>query len=88
MYFGNKHLLIYILLVSFHIWESMISYSGLKRFCRSLKNSHAVGTGPRVSDGENSSYGCRVGTFVIYFSVEWVSVLSRERERTSKETVF
>ena len=56
-YFGNKHLLTCILLLSFHIWESMILHPGLKHFCRSLKSSYDMSTGPRVPDGENSFIG-------------------------------
>lgn len=53
LYFGYKELLIYILLVSFPIWESMILCSDLKHFRRAPKNSHDVGTGPGVCDEEH-----------------------------------
>ena len=57
LYFGNKHLFIYILLVAFHIWEPVILRSGLKHFCRSLKNLQDTGPGPRVPDGEDGLIG-------------------------------
>lgn len=52
LYFGNKQLLIYILLDPFHILKPIILYSDLKHFFWSLKNSHDVGNGPRMHVGE------------------------------------
>lgn len=57
LYFGKKHLFIYILLVSFHIWEATILHSGLKHFCRSLKNLRDTGTGSGGPDGEGGLIG-------------------------------
>lgn len=64
LYFGNKHLLIYILLVSFHFLEPTILYSGLQHFCRSLRNLYDMGTGPRVPDGEKILIGLWMQRFV------------------------